>query len=55
MANPCTEEAIEKQDMYHPHPLYETMYIQCDNQGNMYVRQCAGGTKFNLVINGCDW
>jgi len=40
LANPCTKEAIEKEQFYHAYPLDCHFYVQCDQSGFPHLRPC---------------
>lgn len=51
--NPCTEEALKNNSIYHPYPLDDTKFIRCDLQGKMYVTLCPQGEQYHQATHSC--
>ena len=51
-SNPCTDENIGKGDFYHPHHD-ESSFVQCDEHGGCFVRDCPEGTVWDQDALTC--
>lgn len=53
LENPCTAEAIAANKMFQPHPDPKK-FIQCDQSGNFFVKNCPPGTVWIPSQNTCN-
>lgn len=51
--NPCTLEALYSVRYFHPYSLDEKKYIKCDQWGQMTVRMCPEGSKWDSLMMDC--
>lgn len=51
--NPCSAENINLGRMHHPYPADRTKFIQCNEWGNSFVRQCAAREVWSQYYDTC--
>ena len=51
--NPCTPDGLYLLKYYYPHPNDDSHFIECDPWGQMSVKECPQGTKWNSWISHC--
>ena len=53
ITNPCTPAGLYTMQYYYPYPRDDSRYIECDPWGQMYVKECPEGSKWNTWISSC--
>jgi len=53
VVNPCTPDGLYTLQYYHPYPNDDSRFIECDPWGQMYVKMCPEGSKWNSWISTC--
>ena len=51
-SNPCTDENIKEGNFYHPHHD-STSFVQCDEHGGCFVRDCPKDTEWDQDALTC--
>jgi hypothetical protein len=53
IVNPCTPDGLYTLQYYYPYPSDDSRFIECDPWGQMYVKMCPQGSKWNSWISSC--
>jgi hypothetical protein len=53
IVNPCTPDGLYTLQYYYPYPNDDSRFIECDPWGQMYVKMCSQGSRWNSWISSC--